>query len=172
MDLQTLANLAQVVSALAVVAAVVFGLVQIRQFRLQRRDTAGVELVRSFLDAQFTQSYRLITSLPADASAEQLRAGDVAMEDAALIIGMRYEAIGLLVYRGILPLSLVSKLIGGVGIDLWSRIRAWAAGRREKQSREHFLEWFQWLVEQVERRGRSTEPPAYLEHRGWNPPAE
>jgi hypothetical protein len=34
MDLQALANLAQVVSALAVVAAIVFGLIQVRQFQM------------------------------------------------------------------------------------------------------------------------------------------
>jgi hypothetical protein len=80
MDLQALANLAQVVSALAVVAAIVFGLIQVRQFQMQRRDSAAAELVRSFLDAQFAQALRVIDALPNNAKAEQLRAGGAAME--------------------------------------------------------------------------------------------
>ena len=75
MDLQTLANVAQILGAVAVVAAIVFGFVQIRQFRVQRRDAAAAELVRSFQDASFTQSFRLITALPDNATAEQLRSG-------------------------------------------------------------------------------------------------
>ncbi len=72
MDLQTLANVAQILGAVAVVAAIVFGFVQIRQFRVQRRDAAAAELVRSFQDASFTQSFRLITALPDNATPEQL----------------------------------------------------------------------------------------------------
>src|SRR5215469_9988553 len=107
MDLQALANIAQILSAAAVVAAIVFGLVQIRQFRLQRRDAAAAELVRSFHDPLFAQSLRCIAALPDDAKAEQVRAGGTVMEDAALYIGVRFETIGLLVFRGAMPLSLV-----------------------------------------------------------------
>ena len=84
MDLQTLANVAQILGAVAVVAAIVFGFVQIRQFRVQRRDAAAAELVRSFQDASFTQSFRLITALPDNATSEELRSGGRAMEEAAL----------------------------------------------------------------------------------------
>ena len=98
MDLQALANLAQVVSALAVVAAIVFGLIQVRQFQMQRRDSAAAELVRSFLDAQFAQALRVIDALPNNAKAEQLRAGGAAMEEAALYFAVRFETIGLLVF--------------------------------------------------------------------------
>lgn len=172
MDLQTLANLAQIIGATAVVTAIGFGLVQIRQFRVQRRDAAAAELVRSFQDTQFTQAFRLVTTLPLNATAEQLRAGGAAMEDAALSIGMRYESVGLLVFRGIMPLSIVGQLTGGVAIELWSKMRAWAAHVREEKSRPHFFEWFQWLVEQLEKRGRRDEPPAYTQHRNWQAPPE
>jgi len=45
--------------------------------------------------------------LPNNAKAEQLRAGGAAMEEAALYFAVRFEAIGLLVFRGNIPLSLV-----------------------------------------------------------------
>jgi len=41
MDLQTLAQVSQILGVTAVIAAVVFGLLQVRQFRVQRRDAAG-----------------------------------------------------------------------------------------------------------------------------------
>jgi hypothetical protein len=172
MDLQTLANLAQIIGAAAVVAAIVFGIAQIRQFRLQRQAEAAAELVRSFQDSDFTRSFRLISALPKNASSAELRVGGPAMEDAALALGIRYEAVGLLVFRGIMPLSLVEQLIGAVSIELWSKMRAWVEAVREEQSRPHFLEWFQWLAEQLEKRGRHQQTPAYLGYRNWRPPPE
>jgi len=169
MDLQTLANLAQVVSALAVVAAIVFGLIQVRQFQMQRRDTAATELVRSFLDAQFAQALRVIDSLPNNATAEQLRAGGAAMEEAALYFAMRFETVGLLVFRGKIPLSLVGEFIGGIAIDLWSKVHEWVALVRKEQSREHFCEWFQWLAEQLHKMGRHAQSPAFVQYRDWSP---
>ncbi len=74
MDLQTLANFAQILGAAAVVAAIVFGIAQIRQFRLQRRDSAAAELVRSFQDVEFSRSFRLISALPKEATAAEVRA--------------------------------------------------------------------------------------------------
>jgi hypothetical protein len=167
-----LANLAQVVSGPAVGAAIVFGLIQVRQFRVQRRDAAAAELVRSFLDAQFGQALRLIASLPKNASAQQLRAGGAAMEEAALYFAVRFETIGLLVFRGTIPLSLVGELIGAIAIDLWSKVHDWVVLVRKEQSREHFCEWFQWLAEQLDKIGRHAEPPAFVQHRDWSPPRE
>jgi hypothetical protein len=172
MDLHTLANLAQVVSALAVVAAIVFGLIQVRQFQVQRRDTAAVELMRSFLDAQFGQALRVIASLPNNAKAEQLCARGAAMEEAALYFAVRFEAIGLLVFRGNIPLSLVGELIGGIAINVWSKVHDWVAVTRKEQSREHFCEWFQWLAEQLHKVGRLEQSPAFLQHRDWSPPPQ
>jgi hypothetical protein len=172
MDLQVLANLAQILGAAAVVAAIVFGIAQIRQFRLQRRDSAVAELVRSFQDAEFSRSFRLISALPNDTTAAELRAGGSAAEDAALALGVRFEALGLLIFRGIMPLSLAAQLVGAVTPDLWGKLRGWVFTVREEQSRPHFLEWFQWLVERLEERGRQHEPPAYVRFRDWQPPEE
>jgi len=172
MDLQALANIAQIVSALAVVAAIVFGLVQIRQFRLQRRDAAAAELVRSFHDAQFAQSLRVLAALANNATAEQLRAGGAAMEEAALYIGVRLETIGLLVFRGVIPLSLVDDLIGPRTVHLWARMHDWTRLVRQEEARDNFLEWFQWLAEQLDKIGRHAGPPAFVKYRDWSPPRE
>ncbi len=74
MDLLTLAQIAEVLGFVTVVAAVIFGALQIRQFRLQRRDLAAVELVRSFQDKEFTHALLLIHALPENISATDLRA--------------------------------------------------------------------------------------------------
>ncbi|CAN5577534.1 hypothetical protein BH18VER1_BH18VER1_10930 [soil metagenome] len=170
MDLQTLANLSQIIGVIAVVAAVGFGLVQVRQFRVQRRDAAGAELVRSFQDAEFIQAYRALSALPANATAEEFRAPGPEIEEAALTVGMRFELIGLLVFREIMPLSLVAQSTGSVAVVFWGKMRAWVEERREADAQPHLLEWFQWLSEQLEKRGRRVEPPAFARYSDWQPP--
>jgi hypothetical protein len=172
MDLQTLANLSQIVGVAAVIATLVFGLLQVRQFRQQRRDAAGAELVRSFQDAEFIRAYQVLGVLPEDATAEEFRAAGPQAEEAALALGMRYELLGLLVFREIMPLSLVAQSTGSVAIQFWGRMRAWVAEKREADGQPHLLEWFQWLIEQLEKGGRRAEPPAFARYRDWRPPSE
>jgi hypothetical protein len=48
--------------------------------------------------------------LPKDATAAELRRRGPDVEDAALALGVRFEALGLLIFRGIMPLSVVETL--------------------------------------------------------------
>jgi hypothetical protein len=48
--LQTLANLAQILGAVAVIAGIAFGFTQVRQFRQQRQDAVLLEMRAQDLD--------------------------------------------------------------------------------------------------------------------------
>ena len=167
--LQTLANLAQVFGTLAVAVAIVFGVVQVRQFRQQRHDALAVELMRSIQDTEFTRSLRLLLELPADATPADFRARGPGFEDVAWALAAKYETLGYLVYRGIMPIELVEELVGGVGVHLWARLRTWAYAVREEQGQPLLLEWYQWLAERLEERDRPAAVPAYTRCRDWRP---
>ena len=169
--LETLANLAQVLGAVAVLAAIVFGLAQIRQFRQQRRDALAVELMRAIQDTEFTRSLRVLLELPVGSTLDDIRARGVQFEDMAWALAAKYETLGYLVYRGIMPIELVEELVGGVGVHLWARLRPWALAVREEQGQPLLLEWYQWLVERLEERGRPAAVPAYTRCRDWRPPS-
>jgi hypothetical protein len=81
--LETLANFAQMLGAIAVVAAIAFGVAQIRQFRQQRRDALAVELMRSIQDTEFTRSLRILLTLPVNATVDDVRARGGSFEDAS-----------------------------------------------------------------------------------------
>ena len=168
--LQTLANLSQVLGALAVVAAIVFGLAQIRQFRQQRRDALAVELMRSIQDAEFTRSFRLLFALPTSITAAEFRALGETYEVASWALAAKYETLGYLVFRGIMPLELVEELVGGVGVHLWLRLQPWVLALRQEQGQPLLLEWFQWLAERLQARERPQAVPSYIRHRDWRPP--
>ena len=167
MDLQTLAAIVEIIGFATVFAAIVFGVVQIKQFRQQRRDLAAIELVRSFQDREFTQAFRLLHPLPEDLSAAEFAGKGTEYIDAAYSLSMKYESMGVLVFRNVLPLDAVEELIGGVGITLWKRLSPWIHSIREEQSQNHILEWFQWLVERMEERGHNELDPAHIRFRNW-----
>ena len=169
MDLMALSQLAQILGGTAVVIALVFGMVQIHQFRRQRHDVAAIELMRSLQDHEFTHSFRLIYPLPEGMPAEDFLALGDEYEDAALALGARFESMGLLVYRESLPLHLVEEIIGGAVVLLWRRLEPWAEYHRREQKHPLLFEWFQWLAERLDERGRPTQTPAYVKFRGWKP---
>jgi len=169
MDLSALSQLAQVLGGVAVVVALVFGIVQIRQFRRQRLDAAALELMRSLQDREFTHAFRLIYALPDDIPASDLRALGVEHEEAALALGTRFETMGLLVYRDSVPIELLEELIGGAIVILWRKLRPWVEAGRIEGGHPLLFEWFQWLAERLEARGRPTQMPAFLKHRDWTP---
>lgn len=170
MELQTLANLAQVIGVAAVIAAIGFGIVQMRQYRQQRRDAVAVELMRSIQDTEFTRSFRILLTLPEGSTAEEIRARGPAVEDAAVALVSKYETLGYLVYRGIMPLEMVEELVGGVGVHFWKLLQPWAIALRQERNQPLMFEWFQWLAERLEERGRPAQSPAFERHAGWIAP--
>lgn len=160
--LETLANIAQVLSALAVVAGIVFGLAQVRQFRQQRRDALAVELMKSIQDSEFIMAMRTLLQAPAEFPAQASSDAQSHLDDAAWVICARYETLGYLIHIGIMPMELVEQLVGGIGVHLWTRLRPWTAAIRQRHNQPLMFEWFQWLAELLEKRGRPSAVPAYL----------
>ena len=167
-DLTTLANLADILGALAIVGGAIFAVVQLREFREQRRQAAAVELVRSFSEPAHANAINLIQELPDGASAELLRSKGREYERAATMMAVTYETIGLLVYRDMASFSMVSDLTGGLTVVMWRKLGPWVAAVRQEQSHRSFAEWFQWLAEQLGREGAEKEAhPAYERHADW-----
>lgn len=64
------------VSTIAVVVALVFAGLQLRQSNSQRRDQAAMEFIQSAQGDGWTEAMRRVLELPADASAEAVDAGE------------------------------------------------------------------------------------------------
>lgn len=167
MDWDLYANFAQIVGALTIVGGAVFGIVQLIEFRGQRRDLVAVELMRSFYNPEFSHAVTLIRALPDNVSAAELRAGSD-QERAALMIAMMYETMGLLVYRRIASFDLAQELTGGLIVVLWRKLGVWVASVRDEQSHPRFAEWFEWLAIQFGKPANSA-VPAYVAFRDWKP---
>jgi hypothetical protein len=169
-DLNTLANLAQVFSALTVIGGAGFALVQLHNFRVQRRDNVAAELMRTFYAPDFARAVRLILQLPDECAAADLRGRGAAYEESAIIIATTFEAIGLLVFREITPFSIVKELTGGLTMVLWRKLQRWTREVRTENVQPSFAEWFQWLAERLrEHAGDKATQPAYTRFSTWRP---
>jgi len=167
-DLAFYANIAEILGTLTIVGGVVFGVVQLKELRGQRRDLAAVEMMRSFDNPEFGRAVALVRMLPDGVSVEELRARGAEYEQAALLIGMRYETMGLLVYNEIASFELAQELTGGLVQVLFRKLTGWVEAVRAEQAHPRFAEWFEWFSNQCARPRERTEP-AHVAFREWNP---
>jgi hypothetical protein len=162
------ANYADIFSALAVIGGIAFGLIQLSEYRRQRRDAIAAELMRTFYSVDLADAVTLVRRLPDHCPAHELRQRGPEFERAAVIINTSFETMGLLVFRRIADYAIVEQLAGGMVVMLWRKLDAWVGVVREEQSQPTWAEWFQWLAELSAPRKGST-APAYDAHRGWKP---
>ncbi len=73
------------------------------------------------------------------------------MLEACLKIATIMEGIGYSVYARIVPLSVAADLIGGTARIAWQNFRPFVELERMRAGTQKSWEWFQWLVEQLER---------------------
>jgi hypothetical protein len=171
-DLDVLANVSQIIGAVSIVAGGIFAVVQLQEFREQRREAVAVEILRSFSEPAHAEAVNLIQELPDGVSAELLRSKARDYERAALMIAITYETIGLLAFRGMASFSMVQELTGGLTVVMWRKLGTWVETVRREQSHRSFAEWFQWLAEQLAREGVEKEAhPAYEKYASWRPRA-
>lgn len=170
MELQTLANLAEIFGALVVIGGVVFAVAQLSLFRRQRRETAAFELARSFQSPEFAHALQLVLALPSGLSARKLRQRGPEVEEAALLVSLTLETVGIMVHRRIVPLDVVWELMGAVSLTAWERLQGWAREVRREHGSEKFDEWIEWLCDQMTRHAdRHGMLPAHERYAEWRP---
>ena len=170
MSLSDLANIVEIVGILAILFGIVFGLIQVKQNRVQRRELALLECARSFEDEDFTEAYRIISELPAGMTRAKFEKLDEHYESAAMRVGMKFETMGLLVHRGVVPLDALSDLVGGAALTIWRVLELRVDETRKHRSHPTFWEWYQWLIERLMERGRIDRQPVYLTETHWKNP--
>lgn len=148
MDLSTFANVA---TALTVLTAVAFGLLETRRAR------------RSLPFKRF--------SLPNGSTASAIEA-DAHVLAAVQAIGVILEGLGYSVYARIVPLQVVGDLMGGTVRLAWRKVRPYVEEERRRIGSQNFFEWFQWLSTQLERYSpgkTNLEIGAHQAYQDWKP---
>ena len=168
-DLSKLANMAEILGVIVVVGGLYFAILQLRQFRQRRRELAAIEVFRFFGNHKFTEAYLLVLHLPDGIEAQDIRAKQVDLADAAMLICSTMEVIGVMTFQRNVSFSTVDNLIGQTTIILWRKLQKWVVALRADSGNENAFEWFQWLAERLEHYQPHDPHPAYEDHKDWVP---
>lgn len=173
MNLQNVANIAEIFGALLVIIGVIFGLIEIRHYRQQRQEAAAMEIIRAFQSNDFTRALRLVMDYEQECRRCQENSMPEELQNAAMLVSTTLEAVGLMVYQRIVPFHLVQQLMGGTIQAHWRVLRSHTEWLREKLSRPSLHEWFQWLSERLDEFPEyRDEEGAYSKYRHWQPERE
>ena len=158
----------QAVEAVAVVIAVGFAIVQVRQYRREKRREAALELLHSFQTPQFAKALNIVFNLPDGLSKEEIES--TVGDDFHLVYALlaTWESLGILVYRGEVDLDLVDDFFSGPIKISWQKLKGHIMGERSMLERDTIEEWFQWLTERLAERESQMPPiPAHIAHKHW-----
>lgn len=167
-DLSALANIA---TALTVIVAAAFGVVELRRARREREERAAFAVVRAIMTPEWIRSVILAQSLPEDAAPEDVTR-DPRVLDAVQSVGIILEALGYAVFAHVVPLRVVDELVGGTVRVTWRKSRRYVEAERRQSGSQKSWEWFQWLAEQLETHAparTSLSTGAYEAYRAWRP---
>ena len=149
--------------------AVHFCIIQLRQFRQQRRELAAIELFRFFGSPKFAHAYQTVLGFPDGLTADEIRGMSGRAEEAAMLISTTMENIGVMTYQRIVPFAVVNNLIGTSTVVLWRKLEKWAGTLRQELGEDSAFEWFEWLADRLEQFDTPDYVPAYRAHTDWQP---
>lgn len=144
-----LTAIVEIITAIAVVVGIVFGLVQVRQAIRNRRDYAAVDIVRTVQTQEVRAAVRRIFDLPMDADPDIVRANPELLA-AALAVDSACEMWGCMVFEGVVHHRVVDRMVGGWVRGTWLRLRPWVESERRLADNPNIAEWWQWLFELIE----------------------
>lgn len=168
-DLSRLADMAEILGALVVIGGLVFAVMQMRNFRQQRRELAAIELFRFFGNADFNRAYVCVLKMPNGLSAAEIKLSKPDIEHCAMLICTTMENIGVMTHQRIVPFVVVNNLIGATTVMLWRKLEPWVLDIREEIESPAAFEWFQWLADRLDELQDPDEPPAFIAHKAWRP---
>jgi len=158
----------QIIEALAVVIGVGFAMLQVRQYRRDKRREAAMELLHSFQTPQFAKALNIVYNLPDGLSKDEIESN--VGEDFHLVYALMttWESLGILAFRGEVDLDIIDDFFSGPIKISWQKLEGHVMGERALLGRDTIEEWFQWLTERLAEREASTPRiPAHVAHKHW-----
>ena len=158
------------VSAIALVAGVLFAAYQLVELRRQHRRDAVLGLVRSFQSGDFTAALGRVNSLPDGADLRTIRRvlGPDG-RDQVFLVGLTWESLGVLAFRREIDMATIDDFFSGAIAISWRKLRTFVEQDRRDLDRATVWEWFQWLAERMQERESKEAPiPAQIAHRDWS----
>lgn len=165
MDLNTFLN---ILNTVAILAAGIFAAVQLLQIKKQRSRESALQMLNSVQTPEFIKALNIVYNLPENLTKEEIENRLDNNLSNVLVMFVKLESLGLLVYKREIKLELVADFMRGPITTFWNKMRNYFIETRESNNDENFGEWVQWLAEQIEKSlADSDKQPAHLIHKNW-----
>lgn len=165
LDLTTFLN---ILNTVAILAAGIFAAVQLLQIKKQRSREAALQMLNSVQTAEFIDALNSIYTLPEDLSKKEIedQLGDKLSN--VLVMFVKLESLGLLVFKREIKLDLVADFMRGPILLFWTKMKNYFVETRKLNNDENFGEWVQWLAERIENElTTKNKKPAHLIYKNW-----
>ncbi len=164
-----LAELLQIVTLIALLAGLFFGILEVRHARRERTEKGALDVLSIAVHPDHIQASYAILELPENASPDVIL-DSPGLRRAANTLMVQYEYLGNLVYQRIVPLHTLDLLVGGIIRACWRRLRPYIGGQRQERNLPNIAEWFQWLAERLEEHGRPEKAlGTHVAFKDWQP---
>ncbi|MEA3167029.1 MAG: hypothetical protein QOJ26_1913 [Thermoplasmata archaeon] len=161
-------TIAALSTALAVVTALAFGIVQVRHQNQRRREELALDALHAVLAPDVLSAVQIVLDLPDGVGQKELVKQPADVRAAIATVDFNLEAIGWMVHRRMVDLHDLDDLMGGVVRALWAKLAGLASERRASLGRPNDLEWLQWLAERMaEDPSPGKAQGAHVTHADW-----
>ena len=143
-----------VTSTLAIVAGLAFA-------GWQLRDEAALQLLQSVRSLEFVEGAIRLRELPDDLSWADLKTHLGEHWPKAWLVCMTLDGLGALVHRGDIDASITADFFKHTTVTSWRKMKVAIGEMRTQWQLETMMEWFQWLVQELERRKAFARVPVY-----------
>jgi hypothetical protein len=158
-----------VLTLIAILSGVIFGIAEIRRARYARHDEATNHIFDSGFFDENIGALLPIFDLPELADAE-LVLKDKEFAKMAQMVSNRIEFWGMQVYEGKIELHTLDLIAGATVRIYWNRLQNFIFHQRERYDSPNIGEWFQWLAERLDEYPASgKEEGAHIAFRDWKP---
>lgn len=157
-DLVTL--IANVSLALSFIAALIFGIAQVKASARDRRERFTLETLRAFTTREFCELMTFVGSTRFPKSGEESRALTGSDNVMFLQFSQMMESLGFLVAEAFIDVELVDKVLGNYVVTSWEKYKVIIIRARERDP--YLNEYFEWLAKRMaERFAKEPREPFY-----------
>ena len=162
MTINLLPLLANVALTLSFIAALIFGIKQVRIAARDRRERFTLETLRTFQTREFAELIQYILSTDFPSSYEGFRARPAENQTCFIQFAQGMESIGILVAEKLVDIDLLDKTLGVFVANTWEKYKPMYLDMREKLPDPCLGEYFQWLAERIgDRMWNNPRQPIY-----------
>jgi hypothetical protein len=139
--------IANVSLALSFVAALIFGVAQVKAGARDRRERLTLETLRAFQLREFAELMSFVNSSQFPKNSAEAR--DLSTEDNVKMLqfSQQMESLGILVAERLIDIELVDKTLGNYVTTTWDKYKNFILPIRERDP--YLNEYYQWLAEKM-----------------------